>query len=502
MAALGRVAKRVSAYRGRARQRAKADTRMTSETTDSVVEGLERIGAVKFGKFTLKSGAESPVYVDLRLLTSHPELLSQVAEQLVQVAKSELGEYDLVCGVPYTGLPIATAVSLTNKRPMVMKRKEKKSYGMGKQLEGEYKEGQRVLIVEDIVTSGGSVVETARALREAGLEVAGSVVVMDREQGAKEALAQEGIRLASAHTLSDALNRLEGVGSLPTVKAEEVRNWLSSASVASRSSGEAMGERKAFTERAEMATNTVASRIFSLIARKGSNLCVAADSERADALLALAEQVGPYIFCLKTHADAMPDMTPKKGEQLAEIARRQDFMVFEDRKFADIGSVSRRQLEEGPSSIPSWASLVDCHALPGPAQMDALSESGLGVLVVVEMSSDGSLANIDYTTSALSMAFSADGVVGVICQKPNSWPLHLRRQGVLHLTPGVKLGHGEGDGMGQSYTTPRNAILDGGSDAVVVGRGVIAADDPAAAAAHHRDAAWAAYCDALGVAND
>jgi uridine monophosphate synthetase len=172
----------------------------TRPEQDAVVERelselLYRIGAVRFGDFTLKDGRTSPFYLDLRLLVSYPGALTRVARVMLQ--RAEGVRYDRLAGLPYAGLPIAVAMSLIGSRPMIYARKESKDYGTKRLIEGEFAPGERALMIDDVVTSGGAKLEAMAPFRAAGLVVEDVLVVIDREDRAAASLADARLRLHS-----------------------------------------------------------------------------------------------------------------------------------------------------------------------------------------------------------------------------------------------------------------------------------------------------------------
>lgn len=175
------------------------------EKVKDVIAALHAIGAVKFGEFKLKSGIISPVYIDLRLIISYPKLLNDISELLYKKVSSL--SFQCLCGVPYTAIPIATAISITHNVPMVLRRKEPKAHGTGKMIEGVFEKGAKVLVVDDIVTSGISIFETINPLVDVGLVVQDVVVLIDREQGGRENIEGKGYRLHSLFTLKELLNK-------------------------------------------------------------------------------------------------------------------------------------------------------------------------------------------------------------------------------------------------------------------------------------------------------
>lgn len=174
-------------------------------TKQALITSLYQIGAIQFGEFTLKSGITSSVYMNLRKIISYPDVLRTVTQAMWEATKN--CQYDLVCGVPYTALPIATCLSLEHNIPMIMRRKEKKDYGTKQSIEGEFKAGQSCLIIEDVITSGGSIVETAIDLENAGLKINDLVVLIDREQGGRENLEKK-YNVHAILTLTEILNEL------------------------------------------------------------------------------------------------------------------------------------------------------------------------------------------------------------------------------------------------------------------------------------------------------
>lgn len=168
---------------------------------EGLIKQLYDINVIKRGEFTLKSGEISPIYIDLREIVSYPKVLAHIAQEMWK--KTQGLEFDVICGVPYTALPIATAISLAHDVPMLVQRKEVKDYGTKKRIEGKIIPGQKCLIIEDVVTTGGSVLSTKQYMEEAGLAVSDVIVVVNREQGAKENLLNHHLNLHQVMCLSE-----------------------------------------------------------------------------------------------------------------------------------------------------------------------------------------------------------------------------------------------------------------------------------------------------------
>lgn len=255
-----------------------------------------------------------------------------------------------------------------------------------------------------------------------------------------------------------------------------------------------------YAERANHAQNPTAKQLLALMDEKQTNLCVAADVTTKKELLDLSDTIGPEICILKTHIDIVSDFDAELIIALQRLSEKHRFLLFEDRKFADIGNTVRHQYQDGIYHIADWADFVTAHAVPGPGVIEGLKEAGLpkgrGLLLLAEMSSQGNLANGDYTKKTLEMARAhSDFVIGCIAtQKLVDDPRFLT------MTPGVNLSQ-DGDTLGQQYATPEDAILARGSDVIIVGRGIYGADDPLAEAKKYREAGWKAYQQKLVTGN-
>ncbi len=179
-----------------------------------LAETLWELGAIQFGKFTLgRTTVDSPIYVNLRLLIGHPTALWRAAhiiwdelQALQRMRHPQVEPFDLVAGVPFGGLHIATAFSLTAKIPLIYL--HPRLDDLGKDIEGVYRPNQQALIMDDLLAGGGSILETALQLGEAGLMVRDAVVLLDRQQGGRERLRRQGINLVSVLTLEVLMNYL------------------------------------------------------------------------------------------------------------------------------------------------------------------------------------------------------------------------------------------------------------------------------------------------------
>src|SRR3990170_2175849 len=184
--------------------------------------------AIKFGDYILASGKRSPYYVDLRQTISSPITMDWIANSLTRIILNEIGrdKIDRILGVPTAGIPFATVVSQKLGIPLIYYRQARKEHGVRKKIEGILERNDRILIVDDLITTGESVIEAAEVVRDQGGVVNELVVLLDREQGGKERLRQSRIEHHVLFKISDAMSWLHSVGLIQDKIFETLKKYI------------------------------------------------------------------------------------------------------------------------------------------------------------------------------------------------------------------------------------------------------------------------------------
>ena len=243
-------------------------------------------------------------------------------------------------------------------------------------------------------------------------------------------------------------------------------------------------------------------RYMQTAAKKKSLICFAADLQTVDLVRETVQSIGPYIACLKLHVDIVEDWTVQGWKEVCDLARRLDVLIWEDRKFADIGRVSRQQMS-GVIDIRSWADIVTAHLISGPdivnGLLDGWKDVGRegGILLLAQMSSRGNLLTPNYTKSVVEYGKEMEGVMGFIGNGSNPKDIESLRElvgeGKMIWTPGINLNTGDGI-AGQQYGHPRDAVLSG-ADCLIVGSGIHKSNNPIDAAKEYAHVSWEALLE-------
>ena len=270
-----------------------------------LVEKLIQANCIKIGKFTLKNGSTSKYYFDMKNLISTPALLAEIGDLIFKM----LGDFDIITGIPYGGLPIATYISTKYNKPMIILRDSKKKYGTGKLIEGEYKKTDKCVLIDDVITSGGSLVEAHKILSEY-VTIVETITIFDRQQH------ENPIEYKSLLCKNDVIR----------FKLQNISN------------------------------------------QKKSKLCFSADIDDLDKLSTILENVGKYIVICKIHSDIYSDPNLAK-KIILEASIKHDFLIMEDRKFNDISYIVYKQYFH----FSNWVDLVTVHSLVSPETIQLLS---------------------------------------------------------------------------------------------------------------------------------
>lgn len=364
---------------------------------DYLVNEFYRKGIVMSGEFTLKSGEKSDLYFDARKISMYPELLKEVARQLAGC----MLKTDWVCGVPYGALALTTAVSLVTDTPQLVVRKDKKEHGTQKQIEGDFKKGDNVIVIEDVVNTGGSMNKVCNLLEANGMHVIMKLCIINRGNN-------------------------HSVRSLLTTK-----NILSPRSI--------------------------------LIEKIDKKIIWAADTSTMKGLFLGLDKYASKLSILKIHIDTFPDYSHENILKLQEYKTKYGFLIWEDRKFADIGHIMKQQVRNSVYNYLDWVDIFTIHGLVGSESIGSVIDDfdKIKWILVGQMSSCNNLIDKNYTEACVEMYRTYDNIVGMVCQEDLG-------KDIVQVVPGISK-HVIGDKAGQSYSQMCDKAF---ADFFVIGRSI------------------------------
>ena len=405
---------------------------------NSTLNKLIELGCYKEGEFTLKSGRKSNYYIDLRILVSYPEVLKEISNMIYDRIKDVDGK---ICGLPYAGIPYAQTISVINNRPMILLRKEQKKYGTSKMIEGEIKDGEEIIIIDDILTSGSSIIDSLEYLKK--YKIKKILVIVDRNEGGKEKLRSIGYNVESVFTIDNFKN---------------------------------------------LTKSNMISSIRNIIKLKKSNICVSLDYNRCKDIIDAIQILKNNIVMVKIHCDIIEDFNNEFIEKVTQMCLKYKIFIIEDRKFGDIGNTFKNQFISGIYKIRNWANFVTFHGIVGEGQIkqfNSLKYRNQFIILVAEMSNDGNLIDYNYTNNVKQMALNnEDDVLGFVSQ-------NYLLENFLCFTPGIRL-ENISDNSDQKYITPEKAI-NRGSDILIIGRGIIDSENILESCWLYQNEAWRHY---------
>ena len=446
---------------------------------EDLIINLHDKGCIKTGQFQLKNGSISPIYIDLKNIISYPFIVNKITQLIWEKIKNI--EFDHVCGIPYGGIPLSSVLSCNYNKSMLMLRKEVKKYGTNKIIEGTYKPNDRCVLIEDVITTGSSLANSIKTLKKLNLDIAHIFVICDRRCHAAKNFYLTQYNLTSLFSIYDILRILLKNNKINYDIYNSVIDYVDKYKT----------QYLSFNQRKELTTNTLTKKILTLMETKKTNLCLSADLRNKNDIIDLVNKIGEHICVLKLHCDIIEDFDEVFVQKLIKLAESKQFFIFEDRKFCDIGNTFLEQYCFGVHKINSWAQLITVNCLSGDGIIKSFSKINKykkkGLLLIHDMSTQN-LINDDYKNNVMdyTQQYRKD-VVGLITQK--------RQDGddsILYFTPGINYDV-QNDKKDQNYRDPEQAILKDNCDIIIVGRGIIQANDPKKTAEIYKFLGWNAY---------
>lgn len=352
-----------------------------------LITELKRINIIKSGLFKLKNGEISDIYFDFKSLTQYPKLMIQISYELSKLIKHDNA---FVIGVPIGGLPYTVLISQIKQMPMIIMRSEKKDHGLCNQIEFNNNEQIDAILIEDVITSGTSIIETLDMLKTHNVNVKQILCILDRQKDGMDKIKSLGYDIISLFKLSDFIKD----------------NPLSKLKI----------------------KNDHTNRLISIINDKQSNLVLSLDLRDHNNIISILENVGEYICAVKLHHDTIDEITDEFIEQLNNIKQKKNFMIIEDRKVADIPHIVLKQI----SKVLKFADLITVYGVCGDNLIKEINKLDIGILLVCQLSIKNNLLDDLYLFKTKDIADRYDNVVGFISQEKIS-------DEYLSFTPGVSL---------------------------------------------------------------
>ncbi len=393
---------------------------------DILIQKLKHINAITYGDFTLKSGKKSNYYCDFRTLISYPNILKSIYKLIPNDIYDDI---DLVCGVFFGGMPLANLISFKKNIPQIFIRDEQKLYGKKKLIEGIYNEGQTVLLIEDVVTTGDSMLNKIMVLESYGLKV----------------------KLLTILNRNNELQLLNGYILNSILPLDKIINE----------------------------NHIVLNKLYNIAFKKQSNIILSVDLNNSNEIINLIEETKDNIVGIKIHSDIIDDFN-NLLEYLNQI--KDNFIIIEDCKVADISFISVQKVK----NYYNYADYITYHCLLGDDLPLSLKKDfrDLGLLGVVEMSVNNSLIDINYINKTENQLELMDGC---IIQK-NGLDLFNNKLPIT-FSPGISLNNTKDD-HNQSYRNPLNEKV---GEFWIIGRSIYLEKNKKEESKKYKDFGWSHF---------
>ena len=397
-----------------------------------IISKLFEMNAIIQGDFTLKSGLKSNLYFDLRLLISHPSIYKYILE-LAELKYPDLfNNINIVTGIEFGGLPFSNYVSFNKNIPQIFIRSSIKNYGTKKAYEGNYQVHDKILLIDDVLTTGESIKTTIDKIESNNLNLSKILVILDRSENKQT---------------------IFNYDYYPILTLDDINNYPVN---------------KKFYE------NAIADKIYNIALSKKSNIILSCDLDNWKDILKLIKNIGEHIIGIKFHIEIIKDFNKQVIQDILDIKTKYNLIIIEDRKLCDIGMISIKELS-GFFEIAHWADCITVHSMCGLDLFKNLNDiyPNLGLLPVCEMSLKNSLFDDGYIKKSINILRTEYNIAGGIVQH-NVMNI-IKPFERLTLSPGINLTNTK-DNYDQSYNNPNNLTKKTGL-IWIIGRGIYENDN-------------------------
>ena len=467
-----------------------------------------------FKDIVLKSGKKSPYYCDFRKLLTFPELyndfLNYIASLIKKREEKEIFKFDYICGVPMGTIPyVASLATILGKKQLIC-RETKKTYGMKRQIEGEYEPGESVLLIEDVLTTGTSVLETRETLLNNGLNVTDIMVFFDRNQEGELLLEHLDINIHPIYSFEELINHMDGSQLVDKHHIESLRfnfdinqkdrnnkldddKWLNVFTpVGTRKTVGVDGnsgltnlvnenkirirKEKSLKDTTLLMNNSFNKKLIGIVKDKQTALCLSLDITLWKVAKPILEKVGPYICMVKLHCDLIADWNNDTVVELKALAKEHNFMLLEDAKLIDVPHINRLKLTLTKHTVNTWADAVTVHwsnYLDNKSEIESLDIHPICVTDMNTVNDGVELLNYNTVRDQLIEVGDKNKVHSIIHQKALK-----KCNNILKLSPGVVENEEDMKFVDNDrYRTIENAIVRDRNHVVIIGSNIVDDED-------------------------
>ena len=331
-----------------------------------LIKKLYNAGIFSLTDITLKSGKKSPYYCDFRLLISQPELYQEVVEFMCDYLKTLSVEYQHLGSVPIGSLPFTTSVANKLGKSFVIPRGETKTYGKKCSMEGTLQVGDLVLVLEDVITTGKSVLEAVEIIKNNGGVVKDIVCIFDREEEGEPVIKGQDINFHSILSLSDLIKVLDSEQMTDNLHLEKLKfhnekyKKIQVDLHIENTEEFRRNERKEKLNKnyQELVENDFNKRLSNIIKTKKTTVCLSLDTYSWSKGKDILEKCAPYICMVKLHLDLLLDWNHEATQQILEMSKKHNFMILEDAKLDDVPQIVEKKVYEGYHKFGNWVDAV------------------------------------------------------------------------------------------------------------------------------------------------